>query len=62
LALIFSGSADLKAFADAHGVMMEVLADGINEKAMDAIGDGLLDEEFTLYEDYIEDVRKLVEE
>ncbi len=54
--------ADFKAFADSKGVMVEVLADGINEKAMDFIGDGLMDEEFVLYEDYIEEVRKLVEE
>ncbi|MBQ7863672.1 MAG: TerB N-terminal domain-containing protein [Lachnospiraceae bacterium] len=54
--------ADFKAFADSQGVMVEVLADGINEKAMDAIGDGLMDEEFVLYEDYIEEVRKLVEQ
>ena len=54
--------ADFKAFADSKGVMVEVLADGINEKAMDCIGDGLMDEEFVLYEDYIEEVRKLVEE
>lgn len=54
--------ADFKAFADAQGIMQEVLADGINEKAMDTIGDGLMDEEFMLYEDYMEEVRKLVEE
>jgi len=54
--------ADFKSFADSQGVMVEVLADGINEKAMDAIGDGLMDEEFVLYEDYIEEVRKLVEQ
>lgn len=62
LCLLCSGSAELKAFADARGIMLEVLADGINEKAMDAIGDGLMDEEFVLYEDYIEEVRKLVEQ
>lgn len=62
LSLLCSGSDDLKAFADARGMMLEVLMDGINEKAMDTIGDCLLDEEFTLYEDYIEDVRGLVEE
>jgi len=53
---------DFKSFADANGIMQEVLADSINEKSMDAIGDGLMDEEFVLYEDYIEEVRKLVEE
>ena len=62
LGVLLQDAAGLKAFADAHGVMQEVLADGINEKAMDAIGDGLMDEEFILYEDYIEEVRKLVEE
>lgn len=62
LAVLLHGAEGLKAFADTHGIMVEVLADGINEKAMDAIGDGLMDEEFILYEDYIEDVRKLVEE
>ena len=61
LALLCNGSSGLKAFADSRGIMLEVLADGINEKAMDAIGDGLMDEEFVLYEDYIEEVRKLVE-
>ena len=62
LAMLINGIADLKTFADSQGLMSEVLADGINEKAMDAIGDGLIDEEFLLYEDYIEEVRKLVEE
>ena len=61
LSILLTG-ADFKAFADSQGVMVEVLADGINEKAMDAIGDGLMDEEFVLYEDYIEEVRKLVEQ
>ncbi len=61
LGILLEGK-DFKVFADAQGIMQEVLADGINEKAMDAIGDGLMDEEFVLYEDYIEDVRKLVEQ
>ena len=59
LGILLEG-ADFKSFADSQGVMVEVLADGINEKAMDFIGDGLMDEEFVLYEDYIEEVRKLV--
>ncbi len=62
LALIRSGSGGLKVFADEHGIMQEVLVDGINEKAMDTVGDAILDEEFVLYEDYMEEVRKLVEE
>ena len=62
LALLCEDFADLKSFADAHGIMVEVLADGINEKATDAIGDGLMDDEFVLYEDYIEEVRKMVKQ
>ena len=61
LGVLLQDASGFKAFADAKGIMQEVLADGINEKAMDAIGDGLMDEEFVLYEDYIEEVRKLVE-
>lgn len=61
LGILLEG-ADFKSFADSQGVMVEVLADGINEKAMDLIGDGLMDEEFVFYEDYIEEVRKLVEQ
>jgi len=62
LGVLLQDAAGLKNFADTNGIMQEVLADGINEKAMDVIGDGLMDEEFVLYEDYIEEVRKLVEE
>lgn len=45
---------DVKAFARANGVMLEVLLDGINEKAMDTIGDTLLeiDETVTVYDEY----------
>jgi hypothetical protein len=49
---------DLKAFADECGIMTEVLADGINEKAMDLIGDNLMDEDFMLYEDYIDEIKE----
>jgi hypothetical protein len=40
--------------------MLEVLVDQINEKAMDMIGDNLLDEEFALYKDYREQVKELI--
>lgn len=43
------------------GLMPEVLADGVNEKAMDCIGDSLLDEELTLYEDYEEPVKGMID-
>lgn len=59
LAYLLNGGDDIKGFADKHGVMLEVLMDGINEKAMDTIGDSLVDEEFTIYEDYLEEVKYL---
>lgn len=51
---------DIKAFADECGIMVEVLVDGINEKAMDYIGDNLMDDDFVLYDDYIEKVKEMV--
>lgn len=52
---------DVKKFADAHGIMLEVLLDGINEKAMDTVGDTLIeiDEAVTLYEEYKEKLMDL---
>ena len=35
--------------------------DGINEKAMDSIGDSILDDGFELYDDYREQVKEMVE-
>ena len=57
-AILRGGS--IKAFADECGIMLEVLADGINEKAMDYIGDNLIDEEFSIYDDYKERVKELI--
>jgi hypothetical protein len=48
---------DIKLFADKCGIMLEVLMDGINGKAMDYIGDNLMDEAFVLYDDYINQVK-----
>lgn len=59
LAVILQGG-DIKAFADECGIMLEVLVDGINEKAMDYIGDNLMDEDFVLYDDYKEQVKELI--
>ena len=50
-------NADLKQFADANGVMLEVLADGINEKAMDCVGDSILDDDMSVFDVYIENVK-----
>ena len=59
LSLILQGGADIKAFADKNGLMLEVLADGINEKAADIIGDSILEtgEGITIYEEYRSRVR-----
>lgn len=61
LRILSEESGGLKEYADGQGVMLEVLADGINEKAMDFIGDSLLDEEYVIYTDYIEQVKEMVE-
>ncbi len=61
LRLVAEGETNLKPFADGQGVMLEVLMDGINEKAMDSIGDSILDDGFELYDDYREQVKEMVE-
>jgi len=47
-----------KAYADENGIMLEVLADSINEKAADYIGDSILevDEELILYGEYVDNI------
>lgn len=42
------------------GVMLEVLIDGINQKAIDSVGDTILElsDEITVYDEYRENVRK----
>lgn len=61
LLLILHGDADIRQFAEAHGIMPEVLADGINEKAVDTVGDSLLDDEFMIYDDYLEQIKEMLE-
>lgn len=61
LILTLCGNANIKQFADVHGIMLEVLADGINEKAVDAMGDSLLDDDFMIYDDYLEQVRIMLD-
>jgi hypothetical protein len=62
LKLILQGDTNLKHFADANGVMLEVLADSINEKAIDTIGDNILelDDSLTIYEEYINKIKEMV--
>ncbi|MCL2500535.1 MAG: TerB N-terminal domain-containing protein [Defluviitaleaceae bacterium] len=56
LTILLRGEDDLKSLADAQGIMLEVLAEGINEKAADFVGDNVLDTDggFVLYEEYRE--------
>lgn len=61
LSIILNDKTKLKLFADQQGIMLEVLAEGINEKASDMVGDGLLDNDFEVYEDYLEDVGKMLD-
>ena len=58
LSLALQEGADIKAFADENGIMLEVLADSINEKAADLIGDSLLelDDEIILYDEYRDNI------
>ncbi|MCL2560310.1 MAG: TerB N-terminal domain-containing protein [Turicibacter sp.] len=61
LAVIFEGRS-VKEFALQKAMMLEVLVDGINDKAMDAVGDAIveIEDDVVVYEDYEDDVRKLV--
>jgi len=56
------GSTSVKTFADENGIMLEVLADGINEKAADCIGDSILEvgDEIILYDEYRENIEAMV--
>ena len=62
LSLILHGGADIKAFADENGVMLEVLADNINEKAADYVGDNILEwaGDRMIYDEYREKVTEMV--
>ena len=55
------GGGDMESFARASGVMPEVLAEGINEKAADAVGDSVLDDGLMIYDDYAERLGEMTE-
>jgi len=61
LSLALQENADIKAFADENNIMLEVLADSINEKAADCIGDSILeiDEEMMIYDEYRDDIEAI---
>ncbi|MCL2153202.1 MAG: TerB N-terminal domain-containing protein [Oscillospiraceae bacterium] len=63
LTIALRDGASLKAFADGNGIMLEVLVDGINEKASDHIGDSILelDGGVTVFDEYIHDVARMAD-
>lgn len=54
---------ELEAFSKESNVMLEVLIDNINQKAMDTMGDGVFDfsEQVTVFEDYKEDLKRVMD-
>ena len=62
LAIALRGGGGIKAFADENGLMLEVLADGINEKASDYIGDSVLETDggMLIYDEYREKVEEII--
>jgi len=64
ISIAISGENSIKRFADEMGVMLEVLADNVNEKAMDCIGDNILEldgDAFVIYDEYVEKLVEMVE-
>ena len=53
---------DIRPFADKNGIMAEVLADAINQKAQDSIGDNILEYDglFNVYTEYADELRSRV--
>ena len=60
LSAALHGETEIRKFAGERGMMPEVLVEGINEKAMDCIGDSVMDEAFALYDDYRDQLKELV--
>ena len=62
LTIILRGEESIKSFADENNIMLEVLADSINEKAADYIGDSLLEveDELYIYDEYRENIAGMV--
>ena len=60
LTMALDGDPGVKAFADENGTMLELLADSINEKAADNIGDNILetDEGMIVFDEYKEELRR----
>ena len=62
LKIALTDNTAIKAFANKNGIMLEVLADSINEKAADIIGDSILevDDSITIYDDYKQNVKDIL--
>ena len=62
LATALLDSVNAKAIAVESGIMLEVLADGINEKAADYIGDSILEvgDGLEVYDDYKDNIRLML--
>jgi len=64
LSVALQNSTNIKTFADEANIMLEVLADGINEKASDSIGDSLLEldgDEMIIYDEYRDNINQLLQ-
>ena len=61
LYILIRGESDIKKYADECGIMLEVLIDGLNEKAMDFVGDNLVDGDIVIYDDYKKQIKEMVE-
>jgi len=62
LKIILHTPDNIKAFANENGIMLEILADGINEKAMDTIGDNILElsDIVIIYDEYIQQIESII--
>ena len=61
LQIAITNPENVKSFAMENGIMPEILADGINEKAMDSIGDNILEfgDEMAIYSEYVHEIENL---
>ncbi|MCL2628600.1 MAG: TerB N-terminal domain-containing protein [Oscillospiraceae bacterium] len=65
LSVALNNSTDIKAYADEANIMLEVLADGINEKASDCIGDSLLEldgNDMIIFDEYRDNILSILSE
>jgi len=62
LSIALTDGSAVKTFADENNIMLEVLADNINEKSADCIGDSILevDDGLILYDEYRENIESIL--